>query len=293
VGREQPKVPANEITNSIGMKLVLIPKGKFWMGSTEKEQDQAIADCRKIANFKVPGLRASYGAEGPLHMVEITKAFYLGMHEVTQAQYRTVMGKNPSSFSLEGDRKDQVKGMSTDYFPVDNVSYEDAMEFCKKLSELPEEKRAKRTYRLPREAEWEHACRGGAPSYQTFHFGNSLSSTQANFNGNFPFGKTAAKGPYLGRTEKVGSYKANAFGLYDMHGNVCEWCSDWYDKDNYRKIAPPDPQGPLKGSERVLRGGSWGNYGLLCRSAFRGRGAPTERRNFFGFRVALIVSGDR
>jgi formylglycine-generating enzyme required for sulfatase activity len=102
------------------------------------------------------------------------------------------------------------------------------------LSELPAEKRAGRKYRLPSEAEVEYACRGGAPSYQVFHIGNSLSSMQANFNGNAPYGG-AAKGPDLGRTCKVGSYKPNRFGLYDMHGNVWEWCSDWYGGDYYGK----------------------------------------------------------
>jgi formylglycine-generating enzyme required for sulfatase activity len=169
--------------------------------------------------------------------VEIPEALHLGIHEVTQEQFEKVMGFNPSYFSTSatgrkgtgyeswsqpGGGKHKVKGLgSTGDLPVENVSWGEAVEFCKKLSVLPAEQRAGRTYRLPSEAEWEYACRGGATAYQVFHFGNSLSSEQANFRGTMPFGG-AAQGRWLERTCKVGSYKPNAFGLYDMHGNVWE-----------------------------------------------------------------------
>src|SRR5262249_23846879 len=156
-----------------------------------------------------------------------------------------VMGYNPSFFSanakgkagtdymlwsLPGGGKDKVKDLgSTRDFPVENVSWFEAIEFCQKMSALPAEHKMGRKYRLPHEPEWEYACRGEASAYQVFHSGDSLSSKEANFCGKDPYG-AAAPGPWLERTSKVGSYKPNAFGLYDMHGNVWEWCEDNYAK---------------------------------------------------------------
>jgi formylglycine-generating enzyme required for sulfatase activity len=265
-GGEKPK----EFTNAVGMKMVRIPKGKFTMGSPADEKDRK-AD------------------EGPQHEVEVSE-FFLGAHEVTQAEYEKVMGTNPSYFSAGGGGKDKVKGMDTSRFPVERVSWEEAMEFCKKLNEMADRKKpAGWAYRLPREAEWEYACRGGASSYQTFHFGNSLSSSQANFDGNRPYGG-AAKGDFLGRTCKVGSYEKNGFGLFDMHGNVWEWCADWYDPDYYKRSPRLDPAGPSTTPGRVVRGGSWNFNGGHCRSASRDRCTPGLRLNGIGFRVALVPS---
>jgi formylglycine-generating enzyme required for sulfatase activity len=140
---------------------------------------------------------------------------------------------------------------------------------------------------LPSEAEWEYACRGGASSSTPFCFGNSLSSTQANFNGAYPYGGAEA-GPSLGRTCPAGSYRPNAWGLFDPHGNVWEWCSDWYAEDYYGKSPAQDPLGPSHGSARVIRGGSWNFYGGLCRAASRYGNGPSARHFNLGFRVAAV-----
>jgi uncharacterized protein (TIGR02996 family) len=254
-----PCVPA--WTNSLGMKFVLIPPGKFLMGSPECEEGRS-------------------NEEGPQHEVEITRLFYLGIHPVTQGQYRKMTGKNPSYFTRR-------RGGGANH-PVEQVTWKEAVEFCRKLSARPEEKAAGRAHRLPSEAEWEYACRGGANSSTPFFFGDSLSSTQANFNGCYPYGG-AAKGPYLQRTTPVGSYKPNAFGRFDMHGNVWEWCQDWYGGDYYNQSPQQDPQGPQNGGLRVLRGGSWHVSGYFCRSASRNWFDPGERLNGFGFRVVCVA----
>jgi formylglycine-generating enzyme required for sulfatase activity len=262
-----------KIVNSIEMKLVLIPAGKFWMGSPAAEAERSENEWQ--------------------HQVEITKPFYLGAYEVTQAQYQKVMGHNPSSFCAQGEFKDRVAGLDPSQFPVDNLCWFDAVTFCKKLSELPEEKKAKRVYRLPTEAEWECACREGDSSKTPppFHFGDSLSSKEANFWTEVPYGG-AAKSPPLKRTTTVGSYPANKFGLYDMHGNVWEWCEDSVDEDYYRKSPLKDPVNRSASVIRVLRGGSWNSGGMSCRAAFRFGEHFGERWNCvgFGFRVVLVVA---
>jgi len=260
--QERPK----SITNSIGMKLVFVAPGVFLMGSPENEAERLPNEA--------------------LHEVEITRPFYVGVYEVTQEQYERVMGEKPSYFSSTGDGKDKVQGMDTRQFPVENVSWEDAVKFCRLLSELPEEKAKERLYCLPTEAEWEYACRGG-PSFKKpsppFYFGNSLSSTQANFNGNSPYGDVAKHDP-LHRTTKVGSYPPNPLGVYDLHGNVWEWCADWYAADYFGR---KDPQGPKNGERRVLRGGSWTGLGRSNRAAYRYGNALGGRYVNVGFRVVL------
>ena len=248
--------------NSIGMKFALIPAGTFLMGSPQEEKQRS--------------------KDEEQHEVEITKPFYLGVFEVTQKQWRTVMGNNPSSFNPE-----RVGG-NTDDFPVENVSWPEVQTFLENLSALEEEKKEGRKYRLPTEAEWEFACRGGAAEYQVFHQGNSLSSTQANFNGCYPY--EAAPGPYLERPSKVGSYEPNRFGLFDMHGNVWEWCADWFDGGYYHNSPRRDPAGPSTGSSRVCRGGSWDCFGQRCRSAWRNGTEPATRYEWLGFRVVLVSS---
>ena len=250
---QAPAEKPGKLKNSIGMEFASIPAGKFLMGSpeTEKERD----------------------GDETQHEVTLTQGFRMGVHEVTQAQYEQVMGQNPSHF----------KGNT---LPVETVSYNDALEFCQKLSDLPAEKAAGRKYRLPTEAEWEYSCRAGTST--PFHFGNELNGTQANCDGNNPYG-TTKKGPYLKKTSPVGSYPANAWGLYDMHGNVFEWCQSWY--GDYPEGPVTDPSGPEAGSGCVNRGGSW-NYGAaLCRSAFRYGLVPSIRFYGVGFRLALSSSG--
>jgi formylglycine-generating enzyme required for sulfatase activity len=258
-----------EITNSIGMQLVLIPAGTFTMGSPDDEGGR--------------------GDDEAQHEVEITQPFYLGVCLVTQAQYRVGMGPNPSHFSPTGGGKDKVQGLDTDSFPVENVSWEDAVRFCGRLSARPAEKEAGRVYRLPTEAEWEYACRGGAGvPYTVFNCGNSLSSEQANFDGRSPYG-AATQGKFLHKTTKVGSYAPNKFGLFDMHGNLWEWCHDWYDQDYYKISLRQDPQGPQKGTRRILRGGSLTSDGQSCRTARRDKYEPGQRNPHFGFRVACAA----
>jgi formylglycine-generating enzyme required for sulfatase activity len=248
-----------QLTNSIDMKLILIPPGEFMMGSPEDEVDRSDDELE--------------------HRVRITKPYYLGMYEVTQGEYERVMGTNPSYFSVDGKGSDKITGMDTSRFPVEQVSWEDAIEYCNRLSALPAERAAGRVYRLPTEAEWEYACRAGTTT--PFHFGSQLSGQEANFNGNYPYGITTT-GPYLERTATVGSYAANGYGLFDMHGNAWEWCSDWH--SDYITSAQVDPLGAATGS---FRGGGWYGIARSCRSATRGKNTPAYRDYYHGFRVAL------
>jgi formylglycine-generating enzyme required for sulfatase activity len=240
--------PAKEITNSIGMKLVLIPKGAFTMRSEIEEE-------------RIEEERASNNEEQ--YQVTISKHYYLGVTEVTQGQYEKVMGTNPSRF--QGNK---VQGDSSN-LPVEQVSWEDAVEFCKKLSDLPEERKAGRVYRLPTEAEWEYACRAGSRSFYSFGASSKSLGDYAWFVGNSGL-----------QTHPVGEKKANAWGLHDMHGNVVEWCSDWYGK--YPKGAVSDPGGPDEGSGRVERGGYFGGGAQFCRSAFRYGRVPSYRGGCLG-----------
>ena len=252
-GASTPVASSNEITNSIGMKLMLVPKGEFAMGSAR-------------------GNRNSDGDERQ-HAVTITRDYFIGAFEVTQAQYEQVMGRNPSQF--QGSR---IPGGGANH-PVERVSWNDAVEFCRRLSDRPEERAAGRVYRLPSEAEWEYACRAGSPG--EFAFGNDAQQLG-------DYGWYAANGG--GQTHAVGQKKPNAWGLYDMHGNAWEWCADWYEVYSGRPAI--DPTGPSQGTDRVYRGGSW-NYGPgYCRSANRTATRPSfEGFDFLSisFRVAMGV----
>jgi formylglycine-generating enzyme required for sulfatase activity len=258
--QKEEAAQAKLFVNSAGIKLVLIPAGTFLMGSPESE----------------PGHRLN---EGPEHEVSITRPFYLGVAPVTQGQYEQVLGKNPARFHAG-------TGGGPDH-PVETVSWEDAAAFCRRLSERAEESRAGRVYRLPTEAEWEYTCRSGTAT--PFSPGAALSSRQANFDGAYP-GGGATSGPALKQTSRVGSYPANNFGLCDVHGNVWEWCADWYAEDYYRVSPRRDPPGPAAGQFRVLRGGCWRSQAATCRAAYRNALPPSKRDAYTGFRVVAVVS---
>ncbi len=252
--------PPKEIINSIGMKLVLIPKGTFMMGSPFDEEGASNDEA--------------------LHKVTISNEYYLGVYEVTQSQYEKVMGANPSEFKgslLEGDSSTR---------PVDNVSWVNAVVFCKKLSKLPEEKKAGRIYRLPTEAEWEFACRAGSVTKYHFEEKNTSASDYAWLNLNMSVRDYAwFKLNSNEQTHPVGEKKANAWGLHDMHGNVSEWCSDWYGE--YPKDPVSDPTGPSQGEYKVFRSGSFDQDLAWCRSGKRGHVAPLFSWYSIGFRIAL------
>ncbi|HVS40578.1 MAG TPA: bifunctional serine/threonine-protein kinase/formylglycine-generating enzyme family protein [Gemmataceae bacterium] len=253
LGQQGPppqRKPGDVYTNSLGMKFVWIPPGAFLMGSPKKEAE-----------------REGYqGADETQHEVTLTKGFHLGIHQVTQAQWQAVMGSNPSHF----------KG---DYLPVEQISWDDAVAFCAALSEKDGKK-----YRLPTEAEWEYACRAGTTT--PFHFGTTPATAQANYDGNYTYGK-GKKGVYRRKTTLVGSFPPNDWGLYDMHGNVWEWCADWYGE--YEKGSINDPKGLIQGETRVVRGGSWRYNPRNCRSACRSRFPPAYRDNLIGLRVCLLL----
>ncbi len=236
------------IENSIGVTLKLIPAGTFTMGQAGGDVD-----------------------EWP-HEVTLTRPFYIGVYEVTNAEWKRVMGSVPSQWK-DDDR------------PVEKVSWEDANEFCRRLSEMPEEKDAGRVYRLPTEAEWEYACRAGTTTKYSFGDDESLLGDFAWFDGNAG-----------SQTHPIGQKRPNAWGLYDMHGNVWEWCSDGL--ADYPRGSVTDPKGPSSASGRVRRGGSWVRRGgswastaRYCRSTTRLRHDPSFRNFILGFRLALSPSG--
>jgi formylglycine-generating enzyme required for sulfatase activity len=208
------------------------------------------------------------GVESPQHQVTVP-AFFMAKYPVTQVQWQAIMGNDPSYF--KGENR-----------PVEQVSWEEAVEFCQRLSE-----KTGKTYHLPSEAEWEYACRAGTTT--PFYFGEMITTDLVNYDGNFPYG-SAPKGVYRGETTDVGSFPPNAFGLYDMHGNVWEWCADlWH--DNYEGAPSDGSVWKEAGDEGlfVLRGGSWDSGAGGTRSAFRNRDSQTFRSAIFGFRPVRLL----
>jgi formylglycine-generating enzyme required for sulfatase activity len=254
----------DEIINSLGMKFVLIPGGNFQMGSPASE-----------------GFRSD---DESSHSVQL-RPYYLGIFEVTQKEFESVMETNPSFFAMTGVGRNKVRPKEAPMHPVDSVTWNEAAAFCTKLSARTAEKVRKFSYRLPTEAEWEFACRAGTSS--SLYYGEDVSADVANFNGFAPLGKGVAMS-FIRSTWMVGAYKANAFGLYDMHGNVAEWCADWYDADYYRKSPKVNPTGPEQGEERVFRGGGWANTARACRSAARHHLPPDHSSYNIGFRLVLV-----
>ncbi|MEE2994180.1 MAG: formylglycine-generating enzyme family protein [Gemmatimonadota bacterium] len=238
--------PDSVIENSIGMKFAYIPAGEFQMGSDRGEED-----------------------EQPRHGVRITQSFYLGIYEVTQAQWERVMGTTLSEHHKTQDQNLPLNEIGPDH-PMYFVSWDDTQAFIERLNALE----GKAVYRLPTEAEWEYACRA---------------RTQEAYAGNID-----QMAWYAGTSENkihpVGRLQPNEWGLYDMHGNVWEWCHDWLDRNYYKKGQNTDPQGGPPGERRIIRGGGWYNDADACRSAYRSYTSPGRGGPHLGFRVVRTVN---
>ena len=252
--------------NDIDYAFRWCPPGTFTMGSPASEADR--------------------GDDETQHQVTLFRGFWLLETPVTQGMWESVMGNNPSHFN--GSKN----------LPVESVSWDDCQEYITKLSDELKSGGYKSPvstgglmpaalegfkFSLPTESQWEYACRAGTTT--PFHFGSVLNGDKANCDGNYPYG-TSTKGKYLEKTSEVGSYPANAWGLKDMHGNVCEWCLDWF--DDYPSGAVTDPVGSPTGSIRVVCGGSWHYCAQDCRSAFRSLSVPALRHNRLSLRLSLV-----
>ena len=227
-----------------------IHPGEFWMGSPKNEKERLESETR--------------------HRVRISKGFWMAETACTQALWQAVMGNNPSDFKGNG-------------LPVDSISWEDAQGFVEAINKLGEGRVL--DFRLPTEAEWEYCCKAGTET--PFSFGQTIDSEQVNFNGNNPYGNSK-KSEYRKKTVAVRSLPCNDWGLYEMHGNLWEWCEDWYGEYEIGNELIVDPHGSNTGADRVLRGGSWNLDAWGCRSAYRNGDVPAYRNWFYGFR---LVSG--
>jgi len=287
-----------EETNSIGMRLVLIPPGEFEMGSTPEEIAWALEEGKKYKMAAGSALDDHVPSEKPRHHLKITKPFYLGMYHVTQGEYEKVIGVNPSTWAgkqmdasafnpplteavtkVRQERAEAMAGKDTSRHPVETVSWNDCTEFCRRLSALPAERSARRIYRLPTEAEWEYACRAGTTAHWYCGDDEACLDEYAWFGKNATFVSHA-----------VGQKKPNAWGLYDMNGNVWQLCTDWFGDDYYRQSPSNDPAGPPAGSLRVMRGGTLDGCALYCRSAFRGKCDSDDHYVTRGFRVVCEIA---
>jgi formylglycine-generating enzyme required for sulfatase activity len=249
-GRPKHPKPGDTWTEAItGMEFVWVPGGRFMMGSPEDEKERSVD-------------------EGPVHAVYVD-GFWMGKFPVTQKEWELIMGENPSDFKSIFKSKNR--------YPVENVSWEDCQAYIQQLNT-----RSKHTFRLPSEAEWEYACRAGTTT--PFYFGKTITTDQANYDGNYPYADSK-KGIYRKKTTPVDQFKPNAFGLYDMHGNVYEWCDDVYDEKAYQKHAERNPVIQDGGSDRVHRGGCWNSFARVLRSADRSRDYPGDRYSDTGFRL--------
>lgn len=250
-----------DLGNGVRLEMIVLPGGTFLMGQTEAER-QAI-----LQRFGEQDYNSYFAAEQPQHPVTLP-SFGIGKCVVTQAQYQAILGENPAQF----------KGKDR---PIEQVSWHDAVRFCTQLSQ-----QTGRSYRLPSEAEWEYACRGGRST--PFGYGETIGVDLANYNGHYPYG-SGAKGIYRKQTTAVQSFPPNPFGLYDLHGNVWEWCADrWH--ENYHG-APTEGSAWITGESdyRLLRGGSWDSNPWYCRSAYRDKAVPHYKGNDLGFRVVCPI----
>ena len=306
--KEPPKKLAVDLGKGVKLEMVLIPAGEFKMGSGESvEETTAFFKKNYDVNSDVNFLEASsFKDEHPQHRVRITKPFYLAIYHVTRGQFRQFVADTSYKTDAEKAKKPGAYGWNKNYYgfnkkyswrnagfeqtdehPVVNVSWNDAVAFCKWLS-----KKEGKTYRLPTEAEGEYACRAGTT---TRYYSGDDPETLAKV-GNVADAATKAKFPDWRWTIKandgyvftaaVGKFKPNAFGLYDMHGNVWQWCADRYGAKYYAGSPTDDPAGPESGNDRILRGGSWFGWPYDSRSALRDRSTPDVRCLSAGFRVS-------
>jgi formylglycine-generating enzyme required for sulfatase activity len=301
-----PKELALDLGNGVKLQMVRIPAGEFLMGSDEPPEVTA-AYFKQTYGEQSPK-PDDFQDEHPQHRVRITRPFYLGAHHVTRGQFRQFVadtgyktdaekGEKPGAFGLNPDKK--TFGFNADYswrnagfpqtdkHPVVCVSWDDAVAFCKWLGG-----KQGKTYRLPTEAEWEYACRAGTTSWYSCGDDPEALATVGNVadaagKAQFPLWKGTIKASDgFVFTSPVGSFKPNAFGLYDMHGNPWQWCADWYDARYYKVSPTDDPRGLKTGTIRVRRGGSWSSPVRFCRSASRGYYGPGFTSDLMGFRVA-------
>jgi formylglycine-generating enzyme len=325
---QEPKTSSgtNQITNSIGMKLTLIPSGEFMMGSNESAEETAAFFHKNYPDGYHQMFPSLFEGEHPQHRVRITRLFYLGTYHVTRGQFHQFVketgyltgsergeklppgsppnrhfkeenpgadGWNPDTKKLAFDRRFSWRNTGfeqTDKHPVVNVTWNDAVAFCAWLS-----RKEGKTYRLPTEAEWEYACRAGTTT--RYYSGDDPETLAKAANiGDAAFGKTFPERISRIRsndgyvfTAPVGQFKPNAFGLYDMHGNAWQWCADWFDEDYYRRSPVDDPTGPSDPNPdgvRVFRGGSWLDGPTFARSPAHCQEFSFNRRATVGFRVA-------
>lgn len=297
-------------TNSIGMKMVLIPPGEFMMGSTPEQIEQ-------VVKYDSSFTKEMGDDEQPLHRARITQPFMLGQYEVTRGQFAAFANEMGYRTEAETDGQGgwgyneatgEFVGRDTKYtwkatgfpqenlHPVVNVTWNDIMRFCEWLTN-----KEGVTYRLPTEAEWEYACRAGTTSL--YYYGDKPKGFVAVGNAAIKIGadrtaeahpsdqwNTIAAGDGFAFTAPVGQFRANVFNLYDMHGNVWEWCTDWYVADYYSRSPVDDPKGANSASDRVVRGGSWNYHVRYCRSADRWGSSQGNRSSILGFRVVAVLS---
>jgi len=256
---EADSPPRRIVENSVGMKFVAAPAGAYLLGSPESE----------------PGR----GKDEKQHRVQIDRSFHIGVFEVTQSQYEQVMHAKPSAFAAEGSFRASIKEQDTSHYPVESVSWGDAVAFCTALSNLPAERQANRTYRLPTEAEWEIAARAGGSS--PWCFGKDVRQLKrfALYDLSIPAGPQA-----------VGKLQPNAWGLYDMHGNVWEWCSDKYHSPEHAAATEPTHSAARVDWLRAIRGGGYASRSFHCRSAAREHDPQQVRDADLGFRVVMEVN---
>ncbi|MDX2216519.1 MAG: SUMF1/EgtB/PvdO family nonheme iron enzyme [Oculatellaceae cyanobacterium bins.114] len=287
--RKRAEYFVEDLGNGVTLEMVKIPAGEFLMGTADIERDTVIQEATRHG-VSQEDAETWTDSQRPQHRVKVPE-FWLGKFAATQAQWKQVAGLPKIKLDLNSDPAN-FKGAKR---PVEQVSWDEAVEFCARLS-----RKTNKPYRLPTEAEWEYACRAGTTT--PFHFGETITFDLVNYDGNYTYGN-APKGQYRKQTTDVGNFPANAFGLYDMHGNVWEWCADqWYGSyankpdllkqngaiawtEETTKMAPKSDET----NYRLLRGGSWVNYPRFCRSANRLRSARDNRYLNFGFRVVCSI----